>query len=145
YANEVGESFRALIPVNFVRLSYVVSFGYVCADTADKSRKSLRLKYASEEERCKAVGLTAIDTLLWQSFASVIVPGFTINRLCALTAKLLSVTTSLPLPIRKWTTTAIGLCSIPFIVKPIDTAVEVAMDSSIRKYYPKIAIDEKQV
>ncbi|KHN71649.1 Mitochondrial fission process protein 1 [Toxocara canis] len=43
YANEVGEAFRALVPVNLVRFSYVVAFGYVCADTADKSRKSFRV------------------------------------------------------------------------------------------------------
>jgi len=36
YANEVGESFRALIHVNWVRFSYVVSSSYVCADTASK-------------------------------------------------------------------------------------------------------------
>ena len=36
YANEVGESFRALIHVNWVRFSYVVSSSYVCADAASK-------------------------------------------------------------------------------------------------------------
>ncbi|VDM46000.1 unnamed protein product [Toxocara canis] len=144
YANEVGEAFRALVPVNLVRFSYVVAFGYVCADTADKSRKSFRLRYLNKEERFKSVGLTAVDTLLWQSFASVIVPGFTINRLCALTSKILSVTTHLPAPVRKWTTTAIGLGAIPFIVKPIDTAVELGMDMSIRKCYPKIALKNDQ-
>uniref|UniRef100_F1LC47 Mitochondrial fission process protein 1 n=1 Tax=Ascaris suum TaxID=6253 RepID=F1LC47_ASCSU len=145
YANEVGESFRALVSVNLVRLSYVVAFGYVCADTVDKSRKSFRVRYLNNDERFKGVGLTAVDTLLWQSLASVIVPGFTINRLCALTAKVLSVTTRLPGPVRKWTTTAIGLGAIPFIVKPIDTAVEIGMDASIRKYYPKVALKSSKL
>jgi len=36
YANEVGESFRALIHVNWVRFSYVVASSYVCADAASK-------------------------------------------------------------------------------------------------------------
>ena len=36
YANEVGESFRALVHVNLVRFSYVVSSTYVCADAASK-------------------------------------------------------------------------------------------------------------
>jgi len=36
YANEVGESFRALVHVNWVRFSYVVSSSYVCADAASK-------------------------------------------------------------------------------------------------------------
>jgi Mitochondrial 18 KDa protein (MTP18) len=36
YANEVGESFRALIHVNWVRFSYGVASSYVCADAASK-------------------------------------------------------------------------------------------------------------
>ncbi|KHN85576.1 Mitochondrial fission process protein 1 [Toxocara canis] len=54
-------------------------------------------------------------------------------------------TTHLPAPVRKWTTTAIGLGAIPFIVKPIDTAVELGMDMSIRKCYPKIALKNDQI
>ena len=38
YANEVGESFRYMFP-RLVRPSYCVSFGYVFADTADKTLK----------------------------------------------------------------------------------------------------------
>ncbi|VVC97830.1 unnamed protein product [Leptidea sinapis] len=38
YANEVGESFRPLIPVKVVRASYAVAFAYGLADTADKKR-----------------------------------------------------------------------------------------------------------
>lgn len=40
YANEVGESFRAVVHKNVVRGSYVVAFGYVLADTADKVKKT---------------------------------------------------------------------------------------------------------
>ena len=60
------------------------------------------------------------DTLLWQGLASVAIPGFTINRICKLSHFVLANTTSLPLSVRKWTTTALGLASIPFIIKPID-------------------------
>ena len=38
YTNEVGESFRYVVPW-FVVPSYVISFGYCCADTADKAKK----------------------------------------------------------------------------------------------------------
>lgn len=40
YANEVGESFRALVPVSFVRASYVVAGLYCLADTYDKTEKT---------------------------------------------------------------------------------------------------------
>lgn len=44
---------------------------------------------------------------------------------------------------QKWTTTTIGLGSIPFIVKPIDIAVERGMNALIRKYYPDDIFDIK--
>ncbi|VDN54251.1 unnamed protein product [Dracunculus medinensis] len=143
YANEVGESFRALIPVSFVRLSYIVSFGYVCADIADKCQKTYRMKYSTNEERNRNVTLRAMDTFVWQALASVIVPGFTINRICALSFKILKMATRWSLQRQKWTTTAIGLGSIPFIVKPIDIAVERGMNALIRKYYPDDIFDIK--
>ena len=65
-----------------------------------------------------------LDTLIWQGLASVIIPGFTINRICALSRVLLSRGMSRRLlsspALRKWTVTAVGLASIPFIIEPID-------------------------
>jgi len=135
YANEVGEAFRSMVHVNFVRLSYVISTAYVCADTLDKSQKTYRLPFASSTERRKQVALTAMDTLIWQGFASVIVPGFTINRLCWLSAMALRNSTRIRPLAQKGLVTAIGLAAIPFIVHPIDTGVEAAMDSTLRKLY----------
>ncbi len=77
--------------------------------------------------------IAAADTLIWQTLASVAIPGFTINRLCKFSFFLLSKSKGLSLPMRKWTTTAIGLASIPFIVKPIDHGVHYIMDKTIRK------------
>lgn len=66
------------------------------------------------------VAVAVVDTFVWQALASVIIPGFTINRVCAASLHLLGKTTRWPLPVRKWTTTAIGLSTIPFIITPID-------------------------
>merc|ERR1711887_463688 len=79
YANEVGEAFRALVHVRWVRLSYGVASTYVVADTYDKGTKMSKVPGADKTQ----VAVAAFDTLLWQAFASVIVPGFFINRLCA--------------------------------------------------------------
>ncbi|VDK76249.1 unnamed protein product [Litomosoides sigmodontis] len=135
YANEVGEAFRAWVPTNAVRLSYVIAMGYVFSDTADKSRKTYQLHYLNSKERYRAVAIRAIDTLLWQSLASVLIPGFMINRICYLSTHLLRRSTKWPLKVQKLTSTVLGLCTIPFIVKPIDLAVEIGMESSIRKFY----------
>lgn len=40
YANEVGEAFRALVPVSLVWGSYAVATAYVTADAVDKGKKA---------------------------------------------------------------------------------------------------------
>ncbi|XP_054719084.1 mitochondrial fission process protein 1-like [Uloborus diversus] len=135
YANEVGESFRALVHVNAVRASYVVAFSYVFADTADKVKKKDKILNPNDPKRNTQLVTSAIDTLVWQTLASVAIPGFTINRLCAGSLFLLKKHTKLPSATRKWTTVAIGLGSIPFIVKPIDHLVDTIMNYSFRKWF----------
>lgn len=66
------------------------------------------------------MGVAVADTFVWQSLASVAIPGFTINRLCAASLALLGSLTRWPLPVRKWATTALGLAAIPVIITPID-------------------------
>ncbi|KAI6231812.1 Mitochondrial 18 kDa protein [Aphelenchoides besseyi] len=135
YANEVGEAFRALIPLSVVRSTYVVAVGYCLADAMDKSHSAYKKLYVTREERQKQVALTLLDTLVWQGFASVALPGLTINRLCAASTMILSrVTQMAPAPIKLWTT-ATGLIAIPFIIKPIDSLVELGMDETLRKFY----------
>ena len=74
YANEVGEAFRALVPVNFVYASYGVASAYVLADTFDKSSKTKK-QLGNTEGAMTKVGVAAFDTLVWQALASVIIPG----------------------------------------------------------------------
>lgn len=76
---------------------------------------------------------TAGDVFAWQMFASVIIPGFVINRI-TWGAGILSKRTKLPGIARKWLPTCFGLAAIPFIIRPIDTAVDHAMDATYRKY-----------
>lgn len=82
-----------------------------------------------------SLAIIAGDTLSWQLLASVLIPGLTINRICYFTLQYLSKRTALSLTRRKWTSTAVGLASIPFIVKPIDHSVDFAMDATVRKLY----------
>ncbi|XP_030075018.1 mitochondrial fission process protein 1 [Microcaecilia unicolor] len=139
YANEVGESFRALIPVSLVWASYGVATAYVTADAIDKGMKAA-VTHTQDSERKKRVTVAVVDTFVWQALASVAIPGFTINRICAASLYLMGKTTRWPLPVRKWTTTAVGLSAIPFIVKPIDRSVDLLLDASLRKLYSS---DEK--
>lgn len=65
--------------------------------------------------------------------ASVVIPGFTINRLCWASGKLIRKAQIKGFP-RKWGATLIGLASIPLIIHPIDRCVDYAMDNTYRKY-----------
>ena len=75
------------------------------------------------------------DTLVWQGLASVAIPGFTINRICALSGILLAKTSGLSLPVRKIVVTSIGLACIPLIIKPIDWSVDYLLEHSLRPWY----------
>ncbi|XP_042297610.1 mitochondrial fission process protein 1 isoform X2 [Sceloporus undulatus] len=133
YTNEVGESFRAVVPVSVVWASYGIATAYVTADAVDKGKKAATA--AEEEGRARRATVAVADTFVWQALASVAIPGFTINRICAASLYLLGRMTHWPLAARKWATTALGLSAIPFIIKPIDRSVDFLMDSSLRKLY----------
>ncbi|KAM6318103.1 mitochondrial fission process protein 1 [Podargus strigoides] len=134
YANEVGESFRPLVRVQVVWASYGVATAYVTADAIDKGRKAATA-HTQDPAQATRVGVAVVDTFIWQSLASVAIPGITINRLCATSLALLGALTRWPLPLRRWTTTALGLAAIPLIITPIDRTVDFLMDSSLRKLY----------
>lgn len=134
YANEVGESFRALIPVSLVWASYGIATAYVTADAIDKGKKA-SATHGEEPGKTRRVTVAVVDTFIWQSLASVAIPGFTINRICAASLYLLARTTRWPIPVRKWTTTAVGLSAIPVIIKPIDRSVDFLLDATLRKVY----------
>ena len=67
--------------------------------------------------------------------ASVIIPGFTINRVCAFTDYVL-IRTKMPVTNRMVVVTGAGLAVIPFIIKPIDRLVDYLLDRSFRKLQP---------
>ncbi|EDV95412.1 mitochondrial fission process protein 1 [Drosophila grimshawi] len=125
YSNEVGEAFRPLVPKSIVAASYGMAIGYVCTDTFDKS---LRQRMAGATDR--EVALVGADVFTWQMFASVIIPGLTINRITAASRMLLR---NSPGFVLKTVPTIIGLASIPLIVHPIDKLVDHLMDATYRK------------
>ena len=120
YANEVGEAFRPVAPLAFVRATYAVAVSYASAHAATKAAA------ADEGERAAAAG----ETLLWQALASVVLPSLVINRSVWATRKLLA-----PMPavgtlarVRGFAPTAVGLALIPAIVGPLDAVTDAVMD-----------------
>lgn len=72
YANELGESFRPIVP-RAVLPSYCVAFAYVLGDTGDKATKAWRQaqqQQFSDQKRNLVLADAAVDTLLWQTMVT---------------------------------------------------------------------------
>eukprot|EP00327_Prymnesium_parvum_P010875 CAMPEP_0184395860 /NCGR_PEP_ID=MMETSP0007-20130409/46313_1 /TAXON_ID=97485 /ORGANISM="Prymnesium parvum, Strain Texoma1" /LENGTH=179 /DNA_ID=CAMNT_0026748317 /DNA_START=36 /DNA_END=575 /DNA_ORIENTATION=+ len=124
YANEVGESFRPLVPRWLVNGSYALSGGYVLTDTAWRVAT-----VPGQTALTREAAVEACDTLVWQALASVIVPGALINRVVWAAGRM----SRGP----RWMPTAVGLGCVPFIVGPIDHGVNYLMDVGVRPFYSK--------
>ncbi|CAL6389959.1 predicted protein [Bathycoccus prasinos] len=136
YANECGEAFAAWLPPLGVPATYGVAAVYVLADTFDKAIK------ANREKGMKEGVIVGLDTVTWQMLASVFWPGSFIRVMVNATNLLVSkLPADLSLDvggldaetIEKALPTAIGLMTIPFIVKPIDKTIDWAMEESVTK------------
>lgn len=114
------------------KYSYVV---YVHVGSISNFVSVFQQVWESKSKKRSGVVWAVVDTFAWQSLASVIIPGFTINRACAICTYTLRKTTRLPDNVRKWTVTSIGLALIPFIIEPIDRTVDHLMERSLRQYY----------
>ncbi|XP_014250767.1 mitochondrial fission process protein 1-like [Cimex lectularius] len=135
YANEFGESFRNFIGPKAVGFSYLLSSAYVIADTGAKASDTWKA-HGNKPGRGKQAFKTGLDVLTWQSLASVIIPGFTINRIVALT-RAIACKTSFGGQGRLISSAA-GLAAIPYIIKPIDEFVDIVMDDYVRPALAKI-------
>ena len=68
------------------------------------------------------------------ALASVMIPGAAINMIVKSSRLVLSRATFLPTIAAGWGPTGIGLASIPFIIHPIDNAVDQLMDNTVREW-----------
>ena len=145
YTNEIGESFRYQFP-RLVRPSYIVAFSYRGADALTTgyrawseanrtNRHPLNDTHPSNPYvREYKAGVATFDTLLWQTFASVMLPGVTINMIVKASRFAVARTTVLHHLVSKWLPTSIGIISIPFIVEPIDAFVDFSLDNTTRSW-----------
>lgn len=122
-----------------------MAWAYVALDTADKAHRSYTQTAAAHAAATEngtpppAVSATyagtayGVDTLLWQGFASVLIPGYIINRFVAFTGQVASLAQArVPRLPAKALSTAVGLATIPFLVAPLDDAVHGALDKYVR-------------
>ncbi len=142
YASEVGEAGRPLVHKVLVRGLYGASFLYVGADTYSRTVEAQDAGVSGNDLQIQ-IG----DTLLFHSIASMLAPAATIHAIVKYSGIAMK---SLPLPLSSkvlgFAPTVIGLCSIPFIIHPIDHAVEWTMDHTVRRIYdlPKIHLEQNE-
>eukprot|EP00183_Erythrolobus_madagascarensis_P002628 CAMPEP_0185849214 /NCGR_PEP_ID=MMETSP1354-20130828/3786_1 /TAXON_ID=708628 /ORGANISM="Erythrolobus madagascarensis, Strain CCMP3276" /LENGTH=246 /DNA_ID=CAMNT_0028549697 /DNA_START=32 /DNA_END=772 /DNA_ORIENTATION=+ len=138
YANECGESFRFFIGAHGVWLTYGIASLYVASDSVYQAVRAGRAGTAEDqiEQRIKSAKLflVAVDSLLWQSFASVIIPGYIINRIVFASNYAMDHLSHghLGPAVEHWFPTVAGLVMIPAIVRPIDDFVHRVMDVVVR-------------
>ena len=149
YANELGEAFKRFLTPSLYKMTYVVAAGYVVADSVDKGWRAYLTWKAEQQAKDDPLSpdfnrngdspmpiITAVaDTLVWQSLASVFIPGLCINRAVWASELVLDTIPKLPMPLRRWGPTVVGLSLIPLIVHPIDESVTWVMERTVRKYY----------
>lgn len=128
YASEVGESFRIVSSRKFVYTMYGMSILYVAADTALKTAEA-------REHGAACMAARAVDTGLWHVSASLVAPALVIHRVVDSTSALMkqeAVRAVLSPRVLVWTPITVGLCSIPFIIHPIDHFTDYVMDRTVR-------------
>jgi fission process protein 1 len=132
YASEAGESFRPIIPKYMVNFAYAASIIYVGADIAVHTHQMIR-----ENKPRNEIILKTTDRTIWHSFASMLLPAFTVHAIvkyCGKGFNNLAYFNRYP-RVRTWGPTMIALTSIPFIIHPIDHATDFVMDNTLRKLY----------
>jgi fission process protein 1 len=127
YANECGEAFRPLVPVELVYLTYFAAISYVLADTFDKGKKGAAAP--GDDSTLRAI-LGSVDTFMWQMLASVLFPSFIINRLVTL---LFSLQVEGVIPQIELLPTAAGLLAIPLLIVPLDVLAHWTLNGSFRR------------
>jgi fission process protein 1 len=132
YASEGTEPFRPVASVRFVQLGYALSFLYVFCDIGLKATHAWKTTRSTQH-----TAIVTGDTAVFHTFASMLLPAVTIHTVVKYAGKGLQKTNLLAnFPkVRAWTPTVVGLCSIPFVVHPIDHGVEFVMDKTIRQFY----------
>jgi len=129
YASEIGESFRPITKSYIVKFLYGVSWGYIFLDTGISVHKVSTQSY-------EVMSITFFDTFTWHILASMVLPAVTIHAIVDNSKKIFKKSNiKNNSPIKKFGPTVIGLCSIPFIIHPLDHFTDYFMDNTFRKIY----------
>jgi mitochondrial fission process protein 1 len=120
YSSDVGEAFRPVVHKNVVRGAYAVSWLYVIGDVSYETYD----KYYRLEFRGWDMFHITSKRLVFQTFASMALPAFTIHSVVHYTKDWIF-KKRFPQYLR-WGPTICGLCVVPFLPVMFDEPVEIA-------------------
>lgn len=128
YSNEIGEAFRKITSKGFVHFTYLIEFAYFAADTLHKSHKAYNDPNIQENtSKSYHVIKSSGYTILWQFFATCLIPPLCINLVVGRTHNFLVKRKFNPNMIR-YLPVSIGLLIIPLFNIYVDPVVEHALD-----------------
>lgn len=126
YSNEIGEAFRKVTPRNFVIFTYVVEVGYFIADTFHKGHKAYNDPNQQDNKHYHVIKSSGY-TILWQFFATCVIPPLCINLVVGRTHNFLT-RRNYGINIIKFAPLTVGLIMIPLFNIYVDPVVEHALD-----------------
>lgn len=125
YTSDVGEAFRPVADVRYIRAGYAVSWAYVLVDVG------LQVKWAKERKHDHVrAGLHAAT---FQAIGSMAVPALIIHTVVHQSEKLFHKTMKSP---PRWGPVGLGLAVVPFLPYIADKPVEYVVDETFNKFWP---------
>ena len=133
FSNEIGESFRKVTPRYFVIFTYVLEFGYFIGDTVHKGHKAYNDPTPVENKKMHVIKHSTY-TILWQFFATCLIPPLCINIAVSITHNFLSKRKFRSSVIRYFPVT-LGLMMIPLFSIYVDPVVGDVLDHYFEKHF----------
>jgi fission process protein 1 len=124
YTSDVGEAFRPVVDVRYVRAGYAISWAYVLTDV------SLQSHWARQrgDDPVRAGAHAAV----FQSLGSMIVPALIIHSVVHQTEKVFHRMGRY----QRWGPTSMGLAVVPFLPYIADRPIETAVDFCFDRFWP---------
>lgn len=124
YANEVGESFRPLIPVTFVLSSYFISASYVFCDVANQGHNAYLNRDVHDPNYGVKIAKETAKSFIWQVLATELLPGAIIFTSVQIAQRYVFRGRFGKGLLGTWGPTAVGLSIIPFLPYTVDPFVD---------------------
>jgi len=128
YSNEIGEAFRKITSKSFVYFTYLLEFGYFIGDTVHKGHKAYNdPNLTDDQNKHLHVIKQSSYTILWQFFATCLIPPLCINIVVGRTHNFLTRGNFNPRIVR-YGSLGLGLFMIPLFNIYVDPVVGHVLD-----------------